>query len=270
MQWYKPPVNTAPDDELAEHVVHDRLVVLADEVVLHDSRIRRREPGGVHGMRVALRRIRSLLATFGPLYDDAVVSDRREDLAWVSNELSVARDTEVVRMRLLDLAAGSDERELAAAVLQELVDAEAEGVQGSLAAMDSDRYSQVLRDLTAFVTDPPCTGEPATDAVLRKRVRREWRRLRRRARAASETDEGGAREVALHEVRKAAKRLRYAAETLVPSYGEDAARLSRRARRVQRHLGKVQDSAVTQRILRELAERPDRTTSEVFLLGHPP
>ena len=68
---------------------------------------------------------------------------------------------------------------------------------------------------------------------LRHRVRREWKRLRRRAAAAHEATGAAESREALHEVRKAAKRLRYAAESLVPSYGDDAARLARRARRIQ-------------------------------------
>ena len=53
--------------------MHDRLLELVDQLAIYESRIRHQEPGGVHQMRVTLRRLRSLLATFGPLFDDATV-----------------------------------------------------------------------------------------------------------------------------------------------------------------------------------------------------
>ena len=98
-------------------------------------------------------------------------------------------------------------------------------MSASVAAMDSERYSQVLRDLTAFVTEPVWSAEPTTDDLLRRRVRRDWKRLRRYAQAAVDVEGELERHAALHEVRKAAKRLRYSAETLVPTHGDDAAQL---------------------------------------------
>jgi CHAD domain-containing protein len=64
---------------------------------------------------------------------------------------------------------------------------------------------------------------------------------------------GAERDAALHEARKAAKRLRYATEAAVPVVGAPARRLQRRLEAVQDLLGAHQDTAVTRATLRELA-----------------
>ena len=62
-----------------------------------------------------------------------------------------------------------------------------------------------------------------------------------------------AADAALHEVRKTAKRLRYAAEAAAPIFGKRATTLARAAEEIQEILGDHHDSAVTRELLRELA-----------------
>jgi CHAD domain-containing protein len=56
----------------------------------------------------------------------------------------------------------------------------------------------------------------------------------------------------LHEVRKAAKRLRYTAEVAAPVLGGRAATLAKRAKQVQTVLGRRQDTDVTREFCRSL------------------
>jgi CHAD domain-containing protein len=72
---------------------------------------------------------------------------------------------------------------------------------------------------------------------------------------------------ALHEVRKQAKRVRYAAESLVPTYGQPAQRLARSATRIQTELGEIQDSAMCRAFLRRLSSDEGTTAGQAFLLG---
>lgn len=220
-------------------------------------------------MRVTLRRLRSILATFAPLFDADAVAPLRDELKWVAGELGGARDAEVVHKRLSSLVASPEERALAGRIGKELAAAEAAGVERSIAALDSDRYSELLRNLNVFVADPPWTPDEHgyVDDLPRRRVRRDWKRLRSRVESAHAAPKGAERQAAFHEVRKAAKRLRYSSETLVPEYGEDASRLARGARQVQTDLGELQDSAVAQGVLRELATAAGTPTDEVFVLG---
>lgn len=61
---------------------------------------------------------------------------------------------------------------------------------------------------------------------------------------------------ALHEVRRGAKRLRYAAEAAVPIFGKPAARMARAAEEIQTVLGEHQDSVIIREKLRSLAATP--------------
>jgi CHAD domain-containing protein len=60
------------------------------------------------------------------------------------------------------------------------------------------------------------------------------------------------RDPALHEARKKAKRLRYAAELARPAGGRHAKRLANRAKAVQRALGEHQDTVVARQRLLQL------------------
>ncbi|MEO7351547.1 MAG: CHAD domain-containing protein [Marmoricola sp.] len=248
-------------------MIHERLAQLIERLPIYDSRIRRREPGGVHKMRVTLRRLRSLLATFAPLFDRDVVVSLRDELSWIAGELAGARDAEVVRTRLNGIATTPEELAVARRIKKALGAAEVAAMERSVAALDSERYSEVLRRLNGFATDPPWNPhvDATSDGLLRRRIRRDWKRLRRRVERASEAAGGSVHDATLHEVRKAAKRLRYSAETLVPASGEDAKRLARGAKRIQTELGEVQDSVVSQALLRTMAE--DAEPGEAFVLG---
>ena len=85
-----------------------------------------------------------------------------------------------------------------------------------------------------------------------------------RMRAATEPAE---REHELHEVRKAAKRLRYAAESAVPALGADAKELVAAAEQVQEVLGEYQDSVVARQLLRQLAVQVHLDGGNAFSLG---
>ena len=90
-------------------------------------------------MRVALRRLRSLLATFRPMFDADVVGSLRDEVKWVAGERGAARDREVVRERLSRLATGPEKRSVADRIERELGAAEFAGVERTLEALDSER-----------------------------------------------------------------------------------------------------------------------------------
>ncbi|MEP6816612.1 MAG: CHAD domain-containing protein [Marmoricola sp.] len=262
-------MSSVPGDDTEGHgacrTVHAHLVELADTLTVCDSRIRRREPRGVHTMRVTLRRLRTVLATFAPLVTRDSVASLRQDLKWLAEELGSARDHDVIYARLKVLATAEDERSLVARIEAET---RATGSVGINSALDSDRYSELRRKLTSLATDSGwTTGAEPPVALLRTGVRRDWKRVRRRVEDAGSLPRGAERNTALHEVRKAAKRLRYSAETLVPAYSKEAGRFARRAKRLQTRLGELQDSLVTQTLLREMAVVPGRSADELYILG---
>jgi len=119
--------------------------------------------------------------------------------------------------------------------------------------LDGPRYLRLLDALDELVARPALTGRAGRPAstVLPKLVRRSVRRVDAAAREAAARS-GEERSVALHEVRKAAKRARYAAESAQPVVGKPAARLAERMEAVQEILGEAQDSVTARGLLREV------------------
>ena len=89
-------------------------------------------------------------------------------------------------------------------------------------------------------------------------------RLRKAVRRSRTADNDAAR---LHEVRKCAKRLRYAAESAVVVHGKRARKLAAAAEDIQDLLGDHQDTVVTRELLLRLARDPSLTPEDAFSLG---
>ena len=77
------------------------------------------------------------------------------------------------------------------------------------------------------------------------------------------------RDAELHEVRKDAKRLRYAAEAVHTVWGKDAKRLAKAAKKLTSHLGERQDTVMSRPDLLEIARRGRRRRGELGDLGRP-
>lgn len=254
----------------AGRVLQRRLAEQVEELVRRDCEIRRGRPEGVHQARVACRRLRAALATYRPLVDRQVTDPLRDELKWVGQALADSRDAHVVRRRLevlLDeeppeLVADSARARLVASYdeRRQVADQDVEEV------LSSGRYFALLDALERLVEDPPWTAEASRPAreVLRQRVRRDWKRLRLQVAAEVDAIE---HDPAMHQVRKDAKRLRYAAEALEPVWGKDAVRLTKAAKRLTAHLGDRQDTVVSRQHLRQLAVGADKAGESSFVWG---
>lgn len=256
----------------AGDVLHAHLIEQIDALLARDPQARRDEPDGVHKMRVATRRLRSALATYRPLLDRTVTDPIRDELKWVAAELGGARDAEVLRERLLaslaeepdELVLGPIAARITAALLADHRAAHAE----LLLALDSDRYWALLDVLDALAQDPPFTESAAgrADEVVTGRVAKAYRGVRRLVEAGEPTDPAH-RDEWFHEIRKAAKRLRYAAESAAPAFGDPATALAAAAEDLQEVLGEHQDSVVARGVLRDLAVRFFLDGENTFSVG---
>jgi CHAD domain-containing protein len=273
------PPRLTPWSPAAEVVLAYAAAQLAQLQVTH-ARVRRDEPEAVHDMRVATRRLRSTLKTFrrvlsGPdTGPDAGpdVSALRAELKWLGDVLGEARDNEVLEAQLQGRLA-----ELPAELLLGPVQARVTGHFGPraasaresvLEALDSARYLRLLDALTALISTPPSgPGDQTAAAALPGAVWRAYRRLRRRARRAAAQPYGPARETALHETRKAAKEVRYAAECVAPALGKDAGRLAKKAKKLQSVLGDQHDAVVARALTRDIAIRAHQAGESTFSLG---
>ena len=257
----RPSVGSAVQAHLQEQVA---------ELVARDPHTRRDLPDGLHKMRVATRRLRSALTTFRPLLDRERTDPLRDELRWLAGVLGGARDAEVMHARLRRLVA-AEPSDLVPDDVQDRIDAfmgqrHREAHERVLVELDGERYLRLLDDLDELAARPPFLPKAgrAASHVLPRLVRRTWRRLDERMVAAEQAPRGAAQDELLHDVRKDAKRSRYAAEAVQPSVGPPAARYATAVTELQESLGDLQDGVVTREVLRELAASGDSRHGFVF------
>ncbi|MCZ2849512.1 CYTH and CHAD domain-containing protein [Modestobacter sp. VKM Ac-2978] len=234
-----------------------------------DLMVRTGQPDGVHQVRVACRRLRSTLAAFRPVLDRTRTDPLREELAQVGSALSSSRDAEVALAHLRDLVAAEPAElvlgPVAARLQQATTRDEQAGDARARKALNAAAYLQLRDDLDALVEEPPLTeaaSRPAEE-VLREVVDRAGRRLRRSVGAAQDTDEAEA----LHDVRKAAKRLRYTSEAAVSVLGAPVAELVSTLKGVQEVLGDRQDTFVTRPLCAQLGRAAFAAGENAFTWG---
>jgi CHAD domain-containing protein len=238
-----------------------------------DPLVRSDEYDSVHKMRVAARRLRSALATYRPLLNRDVTEPIRDELKWLGQVLGDARDAEVMHERLRKVIA-EEPPELVLGPVARRIDAELEGRyreahDRALTELDERRYFRLLDSLDALLTGPPWAedaAEPAGD-VLPRRVSRAWKRVRRYARLADAATTPEQRVELLHEVRKAAKRARYAGESVEVVFGSDAKDFAAAFENLQEILGEHQDSVVTRELLRRLGVQAHLDGENGFTFG---
>ncbi|GAA1994999.1 CHAD domain-containing protein [Nakamurella flavida] len=267
-------------------VVQAHLTAQVEALAAQDWPVRTDAPDSVHQMRVATRRLRSALSTFGPLLDRAVTDPLRSELAWLAGVLGGARDAEVQRDHLAAVLAAEPVELVIGPVRAELDEhfarTYATAREAVLAALDDRRYFRLRDALDTLAAGAPFTAEAQGPAekVATARVGAAFRRLKRAVETMQEqaaragTPQIGSPVIAtkgpdelFHETRKAAKRLRYAAQALAPAFGKPAVALAEAAENLQEILGDHQDSVVLRATLRDLAVRSFLDGGNPFTLG---
>jgi CHAD domain-containing protein len=222
-----------------------------------DADVRDARSDSIHKLRIAARRLRSTLTTYRPLFAPGVTDQLHEELRWLGQELAEARDAQVLREHLRG-ALADEPAELVIGQVADRIDDELRaayrvGLDRARQALDSERYFRLLDALDELVAAPtlrPEADDPAR-TVLPTLLARDAKRVRRAVRSVKAADGADERDLALHEARKKAKRLRYAAESAIPVYGGRAKDYASRAKQVQKALGVRQDSVAARRVLRE-------------------
>jgi CHAD domain-containing protein len=231
----------------------------AEQLRAQDPLVRRDAPDAVHQMRVAARRMRSVLQAYGNVIDREATRSLTDELKWLGGELAGARDSEVIEERLTSVLHSLPEEvvlgPVSAQITRSLQRRGAEGREAALAALDSDRYLALHDAVDQLLGDPPLTSRASRPArkELARSVAKVWRRLQKRMASADAASSGDEHDTALHEARKSGKRLRYALEVAEPSVGKRADRFRGRAKDVHTLLGDHQDSVVARPVIRELA-----------------
>jgi len=202
-----------------------------------------RNTEALHQARVALRRLRSAFAIFKPMIGDAGI-DLRTELRWLASELGKVRDLDV----LLKRAEGGPLHDRIATMREAAYDDVCE-------ILSSARARWLMLEVTAWIAASDWSGtadgeregnRPARDFAARA-LDRYRRKVKRKGRNLASLDDD-----ARHEVRKSAKKLRYAAEFFAGLFERKGEK--RRHKRFVKALEALQDQLGA---LNDLAAAPE-------------
>lgn len=222
---------------------------------------------GVHQMRVALRRLRSIVSAFAPILSRPARATLRGEFKWLQGCLGLARDWDVFIAETLRPAfdARPDERGFAD-LLRAAQEARDKAYADAQTAIQSPRYTALMLQIQMWlVTDAWIAGDVAADGkhtaaggdaaaslpdrlavgILDQRLRK-LVRLARRHKKLSEAE--------MHMVRIAAKKLRYAGELFAELFHAGKARgYLRRLAVIQDTLGSLNDGVTARALVAKLA-----------------
>ena len=233
------------DGATALDVIRSAVAGSTIKLVSNDPIVRLGEdPEGVHRARVAARRLRSDLRTFRPLLDRDWAGALRAELRWLARLLGPVRDAEVLGARLQEGVEDMAGLELPSAkvLLDGLESDRLDARRHLLEGLRSRRYEELVVRLVRAAREPVARSGRAERpaASIGSLMKRPWAKLSRSASALGSSPSDGA----LHATRIETKRLRYAAEALVPVFGKRATRFASAAEELQEALGAHQDAVV--------------------------
>jgi CHAD domain-containing protein len=224
-----------------------------DAIREHEEGLRAgKDPDHVRKTRVALRRLRSNLRTFGEYLDEDSLAPLLEELTELAGELGGLRDREVLVERL-EMDAGhlaESERAVAGAIVDQLR-TQVAGARTSLNTyLDSEAWPALKSRLEALAARPPLRENASlpADEVAGPLARDPFGKLRKGVRRLSRKPA----DPQLHRIRILAKRSRYAAMALAPVAGRPAQDFADAAAELQKILGEHQDAVTTEAWLQSL------------------
>ena len=243
------------DEPAAANVVRAAIATSVVRLVRNDPGARLGDDAeSLHQARVATRRLRSDLRTFEPLLDEGWAEALRDELRWLGDVFGAVRDADVLIERFepeIQRLPASD-RPPAETVLDRLRADRERAREQMLVALRNERYDRLLDRLVEAASRPRLllqVDDTDDRARLTALVREPVRALLDAADALGPKP----RNAALHQVRRRAKRVRYAAEAVAPALGRPARRLARIATEIQDVLGVHQDAVIAAEWLRRVA-----------------
>ncbi len=210
-------------------------------------------PSGPHQLRVAVRRLRSVLKLVQPMLASELWASTQDDLRWIAGAAGPLRDRDVLEHEVLAPLRVALPKDPALEHLGAALDASRERAREDLrCALRSLRFQQLLLVLGQSVgLSLPQLAALEVEAFAQAQMRRLKKKIRRREQAVGPSGEG------LHELRLAHKAMRYGATWLaglVPgsSVAADALALRAKSSELQEVLGSAQDALVGVPLVRTL------------------
>ena len=205
-----------------------------------EVQVRDERPDAVHHLRVATRRLRSALSGLEPLLEARPTLALNSELRQVAAVLGGGRDVQAVRVQIGALLGGEDPDPVARRLYTSLAglidEADVESWKYTLEQLNRPSYDAFTRSLEHFADMPPWlpAADQAAEEVLRPLLADEWSRFRRSVDRTMQSAPADL-EHQLHQTRKASKRARYVAESMVVVFGRKAKRLAKALSRCSSH-----------------------------------
>lgn len=239
-------------------LVQDYVDVQCRAILELRTSIAAREEDAVHPARVAIRRLRATLRTFGGVYQRVDRESLAKELRWAGVLLGEVRDLQVLAERF---GAADDSPPT---VVQQLIAADIAreretAWQGVADGLGSARGAALFAQIERWRDDPPFGSKADRPAHrARRRVKKADAQVRARLRRTREAVDAGRRSASelLHDARKAAKRHRYAVELARPVLGAEADTTIKRREALQDALGEHQDAVVALAFLNGIDTSP--------------
>lgn len=216
-------------------------------------------PEGNHQMRVALRRLRSMLGTLRPVLPPEHYNWANGELKWLADSLGNARNWDVFMLTLLKPVAEALPRD---EELKRLAEACArrrqEEYEKAREAVLSPRFTATILRLARWFETRAWRDQPVSEdsarlvgpitAVATELIEERMRKFLKRSRHFGRLDE-----VERHELRIACKKLRYTIEFLGSLYDPEKVEMFlKRLKPIQEDLGNANDVAVAHGLLETL------------------
>lgn len=240
------------------------------------------DPEGVHSMRVASRRLRSALRDFAPYLHKRPLSSTGKKLKRVADTLGEVRDLDVALIALSEIKtetppalvdglaefiqARETLREQARELLKAVFEKDLPQLETQFAAAIDKATTPRTSSKPAAEMKPELTFAAMSRAVILDRLR-EFEKSSAGLFKPLDVD-------ALHEMRIAVKRLRYAIELFQKCWGRPIGIFAKRASRIQTALGELHDCDVwIQNVGKQInrarkQQQEKQVASLVWLLSH--
>ena len=230
------------------------------------------DPEGVHQVRVALRRLRSVLILFRPMLPQETSERLGGELRWLAGEMGPARDLDVFLGDLLRPVQEALPDDAGLALLETRARAErGTAYERVRAAFATGRYTALLLEIGRLAESriwQESLDEEATQLLARPAPMLAAELLQQRYRGARKRGRGFAKLSTpdRHRVRIGVKKLRYAADCFRSLYDtEIVLPYMKRLSRLQDALGHLSDVETAERLLESLAH--DGSAAEAAALG---
>lgn len=153
-----PEKATLPEDDPA-HAVLAAIEANVNKIMEYDPKVRADEWDSVHQMRVATRELRSHMQTFEGILGGEDYLQLEKELKLLATILGRARDAEVIEERLASLidteVGDAVDEETTKDLLEDLSSDYRREHTRVIAALDNERYAQLLQSLEDLLVNPP-------------------------------------------------------------------------------------------------------------------